>query len=248
MTESGTVTVYFGGQAHEAWTGDGLVVTYEGRLPVLAAVEGGRVRALPPTPGRAGDVKADYNASARSAELAARLNSGAVPELTASYFSAAARVAWALGGLGDASELPSVLKCELSGSLDAVILPELLRALLDERRRGWDEALGITASCFSLRMQGTAIPGAVPLGAVAALQPRTASLINAVNEKLCSRLWDAWPGDWRRIGESAVLRDGEVCTEALCAAMCERIFCTKERRAGSLRSMYILMPAKFTDI
>ena len=48
MTESGTVTVYFGGQAHEAWTGDGLVVTYEGRLPVLAV--GGGAGACAPCP------------------------------------------------------------------------------------------------------------------------------------------------------------------------------------------------------
>lgn len=248
MTDSGAVTVYFGGQAHEAWTGDGLMVTYEGRLPVLAAVEGGDVRALAAVSGRAGDVKADYNASARSAELAARLNSGSVPELTASYFTAAARVALALRDLDDTSKLPSLLKCELSGSLDAVILPELLRALLDERRLGWDEAMGVVASCFDLRMPGRATPGAVPLGAIAALQPRTASLIRAVNERFCSLLWDAWPGDWRRIGESAIIRDGEVCMDTLCAAMCAHIFCTKERRAGSLRSVYILMPAKFTDI
>lgn len=216
MSGSEAVTVYFGGEAHEVWTNDGLQVNYTGRLGVLAVNEGGRERALAPEPGRAGDVKADYNESARSAELAARLNSGAVPALT--------------------------------GGLDAVILPELLRLLLDERRMGWDDAVRLVSECFDLRMAGSGGSVAVPLGAVAALQPRTASLIRAVNDRLCSRLWDAWPGDWRRIGESAVLRDGEVCTEALCAAMCERIFCTKERRAGSLRSMYILAPARFTDI
>ena len=45
MTGSEAVTVYFGGDAHEAWTNDGLVVSYTGRLPVLAVNEGGRERA-----------------------------------------------------------------------------------------------------------------------------------------------------------------------------------------------------------
>lgn len=248
MTGSEAVTVYFGGDAHEAWTNDGLVVSYTGRLPVLAVNEGGRERAYAPRPVRAGDVKADYNESARSAELAARLNSGAVPALTRAYFIAAARAARAAASVERISDLPSKLHCELSGGLDAIILPELLRLLLDERRASWDEAMGVVSECFDLRMAGSATPGAVPLGAIAALQQRTASLIRAVNEKLCSRLWDTWPGDWRRIGESAVIRDGEVCTETLCAEMCSRIFCTKERRASSLRSMYILSPARFTDI
>ena len=248
MSGSEAVTVYFGGEAHEVWTNDGLQVNYTGRLGVLAVNEGGRERALAPEPGRAGDVKADYNESARSAELAARLNSGAVPALTGAYFTAAARAARAVASVGAPSELPGALRGELSGGLDAVILPELLRLLLDERRMGWDDAVRLVSECFDLRMVGSGGSVAVPLGAVAALQPRTASLIRAVNDRLCSRLWDAWPGDWRRIGESAVIRDEEVYTETLCAAMCAHIFCTKERRAGSLRSMYILAPARFTDI
>ena len=163
----------------------------------------------------------------------------------AAYIIGAARAVASVGAL---SELPGALRGELSGGLDAVILPELLRLLLDERRMGWDDAVCLVSECFDLRMAGSGGSVAVPLGAVAALQPRTASLIRAVNDRLCSRLWDAWPGDWRRIGESAVIRDEEVYTETLCAAMCAHIFCTKERRAGSLRSMYILAPARFTDI
>ena len=50
MTGSEAVTVYFGGDAHEAWTNDGLVVSYTGRLPVLAVNEGGRERAYAPGP------------------------------------------------------------------------------------------------------------------------------------------------------------------------------------------------------
>ena len=47
---------------------------------------------------------------------------------------------------------------------------------------------------------------------------------------------------------SAVVRDGEVDLVTLCAACCGQIICTKERRAGSLRAMYTLAPARFEDI
>ena len=45
MSGSEAVTVYFGGEAHEVWTNDGLQVNYTGRLGVLAVNEGGRERA-----------------------------------------------------------------------------------------------------------------------------------------------------------------------------------------------------------
>ena len=126
--------------------------------------------------------------------------------------------------------------------------PEGLRLLLDEHRASWEAAVDLVSRCFSLRVGEGERDARVPLEAVAALQPRDAGLIRALNEKLCGRLWDAWPGDWQRIGENALLRDGEADLVTLCAACCGKIICTKERRAGSLRAMYTLAPARFEDI
>ena len=93
MNGPARVSVYFGGAAHEIWTNSGLSVSYTGRVEVLALREGGAFRAEAPVPARAGDVKADYNEAARSAELAASLNSGKAPPLTRAYFRAAAEAA-----------------------------------------------------------------------------------------------------------------------------------------------------------
>lgn len=93
MNGPAKVSVYFGGAAHEIWTNSGLSVSYTGRVEVLALREGGAFRAEAPVPARAGDVKADYNEAARSAELAASLNSGKAPPLTRAYFRAAAEAA-----------------------------------------------------------------------------------------------------------------------------------------------------------
>lgn len=248
MNGPAKVSVYFGGASHEIWTNSGLSVSYTGRVEVLALREGGAFRAEAPVPARAGDVKADYNEAARSAELAASLNSGKAPPLTRAYFRAAAEAAEAFSGLGDIQALPGRLSRELSGGQDSLILPEVLRLLLDEHRASWEAAVDLVSRCFSLRVGEGERDARVPLGAVAALQPRDAGLIRALNEKLCGRLWDAWPGDWQRIGENALLRDGEADLVTLCAACCGKIICTKERRAGSLRAMYTLAPARFEDI
>ena len=247
MNGPAKVSVYFGGAAHEIWTNSGLSVSYTGRVEVLALREGGAFRAEAPVPARAGDVKADYNEAARSAELAASLNSGKAPPLTRAYFRAAAEAAEAFSGLGDIQALPGRLSRELSGGQDSLILPEVLRLLLDEHRASWEAAVDLVSRCFSLRVGEGERDARVPLEAVAALQPRDAGLIRALNEKLCGRLWDAWPGDWQRIGENALLRDGEADLVTLCAACCGKIICTKERRAGSLRAMYTLAPARYDN-
>lgn len=248
MNGPARVSVYFGGASHEIWTDSGLSVSYTGRLEVGARREGRSFRAEAAEPPRAGDVKAEYNEAARSAELASSLNSGKAPPLTRAYFDAAATAAEAFLDLRDIQELPGRLSLELKGGRESLILPEVLRLLLDEHRASWEAAVEITARCFTLRVEEPARGERVPLGAVAALQPRDAGLISAVNEKLCGRLWNAWPGDWQRIGENAVLRDGEADLVTLCAACCGKIICTKERRAGSLRAMYTLAPARFEDI
>lgn len=252
MTQGGTgparVSVYFGGKCDEVWTNTGLAVTYKDRLEVSAVRAGDRFRAEVRSSARSGDVKADYNESSRSAELAAKLNSGHLSQVSLEYFQAAATVAEAFSELRDTRYLPGLLYRELRGGLDALILPELLRLLLDEHGASWEGAVELVGKCFTLRPDEGARDARVPLGAIAALQPRDAELIRAVNEKLCGKLWDIWPGDWHRIGASAVIRDEEADLVTLSAALCGRINCTKERRAGSLRAMYILTPAKFAYI
>lgn len=238
----GTYPVHFGGELRELWTGDGLKVSYTGRVCVLAVREGEGFRAVSPPHSHYKDVKTAYNEAARAAELAARLNFGAVPPLTAAYFAASAEAYEALSGESLGAELFPVERV-LSGGEGAVILLELLRIMLDERRMSWEDATSRIARAFTL------IPGAdacrVPIAALGALQPRDAGLVRALNEKLCERLWELWPGDWLRIGAASILRDGEADLLTLCAVLCGRIKCTKEERAGVLRALYTAMPAKF---
>ena len=231
MAEKRQITVYFGGEAHEVWTDSGLEVSYTDRTPAIAVLDADTLRAEAPEPGRKGDVKAGYNELARWRELAMRLNSGAVEEAG-----------------DDWTGLSAHYKCVLGGGVESIALIEMLRRLLDEKRAAWEEAMGIVSSCFTLCIPKIRLGAPVPLAAVKALQPRDATLIRAVNEKLCSRLWDAWPGDWLRIGESAAVRDDEADLTMLAAAMCSHVYRTKEELAGPLRALYTLEPARFSEI
>ena len=248
MSVKRKTTVDFGGEAHELWTERGLEVSYTGRTAVTAEFDGKALRAEAPEPERGGDVKAGYNKLAKSLELAVRLNAGAVSALTSAYFHAAAELGVLLGSRFDWHTLPERFHREISGGADVIGPVELLRMLLDEKRATWDEACYIVSRCYTLRLDGSGITAPVPLAAVKAIQMRDASLITAVNEKFCARLWKVWPGDWLRIGESAVVRDGEADLTLLSAVMCSRVFCAKEGLVGALRTLYTVEPARFVEI
>lgn len=228
----GDLIIRFGGEARELWTDAGLAVTCSGGVRLRAVAGPVGWRSSVPEGDTGGDVKSAMAERSRATELSSRINAGTAPPLTLAYFRAAAD---ALSGASGA----------LSGGMETLVLPETLRLLLDERGLGWDEAIAAVAGSFVCRPGGKSVRA--PLGAVAALQPRTARLISAVNEKLCERLWRAFPGDWARISAAAVLRDGEVDFPALAAVMCGAIYCSKETRTTALRTLYTLWPAKFKD-
>ena len=221
---------------------------YTGRTAVVAEGEGDEIRAEAPEPERAGDVKAGYNELARCLELAMRLNAGAVSPLSSAYFRAAAEVSWALEDARLAQPARHASAASSPAALECIVLCELLRRLLDDCRAAWEEAVAIVRDCFTLRLEARLAGTPVPLAAVAALQQRDATLIEVVNDQLCSRLWDAWPGDWLRIGESAIVRDDEADFTMLAAALCSRVYCTKEELAWPLRALYTLEPARFVEL
>jgi len=246
VTNVNPITVYFGGEARELWTGDGLRIAWSGRLAVLALQDaGGRLSAAAPEPGRTGDVKADYNAASRARELAALLNSGNAPPLTAAYFSAAASAAEALRLCGnDPQKLPEVWSMTVTGGLESLVLLELLRLLLDECALTWEPASALCARCFTFRAEKS---DRAPLTAVAALSPRVSRLAETVGDKLYETLSRAFPGDRWRLASAAATADGEADFGKLCAALCGKIICTKEKKAGELRTFYVALPDKFED-
>lgn len=249
MADNNQITIHFGGDCRELWTDDGLTVSYSGGAVVLALRRDGGWLALAPPCRRGGNVKADYLAASAERELCERLNARSAPPLTTAYFLAAADAAEALQACGgDFAKLPQLLSAELSGGMDALLPIELLRLLLDEYSLTWDDAAAHISRCCSYRAATNKTGATVPLGALAALQPRDARLVSAVNEKLCEKLRKAFPGDWDRVGACAVLRDGELRLDILCAALCGKTYSTKEQRAGVFRTLFTLTPARFEDI
>ncbi|MCP3030862.1 glycogen/starch/alpha-glucan phosphorylase [Halobacillus sp. A1] len=94
----------------------------------------------------------------------------------------------------------------------ALLIPELMRILMDERGLGWEEAWDITQASVSYTNHTTLSEALEtwPVGMVRSLLPRIFMIIDEINERFCQTLWERYPGDFDRIASLAIIADGHV--------------------------------------
>lgn len=94
----------------------------------------------------------------------------------------------------------------------ALVIPELMRILMDEKGIGWEEAWDITQASVSYTNHTTLSEAleSWPVGLVRSLLPRIFMIIDEINERFCQTLWKTYPGDFDRIADLAIVADGVV--------------------------------------
>ncbi|MGI6145145.1 MAG: glycogen/starch/alpha-glucan phosphorylase [Clostridia bacterium] len=93
----------------------------------------------------------------------------------------------------------------------ALVIPELMRILLDEEGMGWDEAWQITTETVSYTNH-TILPEALekwPIDLFKQLLPRIFMIVEEINERYCRNLWKKYP-NMEKIREMAIVSDGYV--------------------------------------
>ncbi|RSL30562.1 glycogen/starch/alpha-glucan phosphorylase [Salibacterium salarium] len=94
----------------------------------------------------------------------------------------------------------------------ALVIPELMRVLMDEKGIGWDEAWDLTQRSVSYTNHTTLSEAleSWPVDLVRRLLPRIFMIIVEINERFCQSLWKIYPGDFDRIATLAIVADGQV--------------------------------------
>ncbi|EAX48445.1 glycogen/starch/alpha-glucan phosphorylases [Thermosinus carboxydivorans Nor1] len=108
--------------------------------------------------------------------------------------------------------LPDYVAIHINDTHPALVVPELMRILMDEEGLGWDEAWRITTGCV-FYTNHTVMPEALekwPTDMLRSLLPRIYMIIEEINERFCRELWRSYPGDWERIRRMAVIADNMV--------------------------------------
>ncbi|UOQ45021.1 glycogen/starch/alpha-glucan phosphorylase [Halobacillus salinarum] len=94
----------------------------------------------------------------------------------------------------------------------ALVIPELMRILMDDKQLGWEEAWEITQSSVSYTNHTTLSEALEtwPVNLVRSLLPRIFMIIDEINERFCKMLWKQDPGNFDRIASLAIVADGQV--------------------------------------
>ena len=137
----------------------------------------------------------------------------------------------------------------------AVAIPELMRILMDEHWLDWDTAEEICRNTFAYTNH-TVLAEALekwPENLFQQTLPRVYMILQEMNKRLCDKLWDAYPGQWERIGKMAILAYNKVHMANLCVAYTHSVngvsgIHTDILKKDTFNDYYVMEPDKFVAI
>ena len=151
--------------------------------------------------------------------------------------------------------LPEKVAIHINDTHPGFAVPELMRLLMDQEGLGWDEAQAIVSKTIAYTNH-TIMAEALekwPEAMLKQLLPRIYQILEEMNRRLCDRLWNAFPGEWDRIGKMAIISYGQVHMANLLVA---ETFSTNGvsmlhgeiLKEETFHDYYTLMPEKFSAI
>ncbi|QOY38608.2 glycogen/starch/alpha-glucan phosphorylase [Anaerobacillus isosaccharinicus] len=94
----------------------------------------------------------------------------------------------------------------------ALIVPELMRILMDDEGFGWDEAWEITTKTCAYTNHTTLVEALEkwPVSLFQELLPRIYMIVEEINERFCRELWAKHPGEYDRISDLAIIAHNQI--------------------------------------
>ncbi|NLJ99710.1 MAG: glycogen/starch/alpha-glucan phosphorylase [Clostridia bacterium] len=108
--------------------------------------------------------------------------------------------------------LDKYIAIQINDTHPALVIPELMRILVDIEGLDWDDAWGITTGCVAYTNH-TIMPEGLekwPIHVFKGLLPRIYRIVEEINERFCRNLWGRYTGDWDKISRMAIIADGYV--------------------------------------
>ena len=213
----------------------------------------------------------DYNGSTEdSNSIAAQISKVLYPEdntyngkklrLMQEYFLVSATLQYAIKDFKrvygtDMSQLPEKVAFHINDTHPAMVIPELMRILVDEERLPWEEAERITQATVAYTNH-TIMAEALekwPENMMRETLPRIYSIMQELNRRLCQKLFDAFPGQWDRIGHMAILAYDPAHMANMCVAYSHAVNGVSQLHGDILKhttfaDYYSIMPEKFYAI
>ena len=143
---------------------------------------------------------------------------------------------------------------QINDTHPTLIIPELMRLLLDDDGLGWDEAWDIVTACVNYTNH-TVMSEALetwPQGLIQSQLPRVWEIICEINRRWCDELRARF-GDDVRVGRNLIIEGGSVHMANLCLAACRTINGVSALhgeilRRDLFRDVCALNPSRFTYV
>lgn len=156
---------------------------------------------------------------------------------------------------GDLRTLPQYVEIQINDTHPTLAMPELMRILLDEEGMSWEEARDIVSSIFNYTNH-TILTEALecwPKDMFRLMLPRIYSIIEALNEEYCLKLWEHFPGEFEKISQMSIVAYNEIRMANLCVYICKKVNGVSQLHGDILKSSlfrdnYVMEPKKFLAI
>ena len=151
--------------------------------------------------------------------------------------------------------LPEKVAFHVNDTHPALVIPELMRILVDEERLPWEEAERITEATVAYTNH-TIMAEALEKWPEAMLRetlPRIYAIMQELNRRLCEYLFERFPGQWEKIGHMAILAYDQAHMANMCIAYSHAINGVSQLHGEILKrstfhDYYSVMPEKFMAI
>ncbi len=144
---------------------------------------------------------------------------------------------------------------QINDTHPTLVIPELMRILLDEEGYSWDDAWYITTHTVSYTNH-TVLAEALerwPQDLVISLLPRIWLILNEISGKYQAQLEQQFHGDMDRVARNAIIWDGQVRMANLCICACQAINGVSALHSDILKNdvfndAYRQTPKKFLNV
>ncbi|MBO4356477.1 MAG: glycogen/starch/alpha-glucan phosphorylase [Clostridia bacterium] len=117
-----------------------------------------------------------------------------------------------LRSYGTLSNFADKVAIHINDTHPALVIPELMRILMDTYSYSWEDAWDIVVKTVSYTNH-TVLPEALETwdeGLFKYVIPRQHQIICEINRRFCQDLWNKYPGDWERITNMSLISNNRV--------------------------------------
>ena len=113
---------------------------------------------------------------------------------------------------GTLATLSDHIVIQINDTHPAMVIPELMRIMMDEYGMSWEEAWNITNRTVAYTNHTVMVEALErwPEEMIKRIVPRIYQIICEINRRFCEHLWTIFPGDWQKISKLAIVANNEI--------------------------------------